>query len=101
MRLHPFAGREFRIVQSIDHRPAALELWPFFSREGPLAAKQLVCGMLQIILLCCIAECSTPGKRPAMLSHEAFARSELLINQTARPLERSLFGFYFAHGSRD
>jgi len=36
-----------------------------------------------------------------MLSHEAFARAEVFINETARPLERALFAFYFAHGSRD
>ena len=66
-----------------------------------MAAKQLLCGMLQTMLLCCVAECSNPDKQPIMLSHEAFARAEVFINKTARPLERTLFAFYFTHGSRD
>src|SRR5258708_39684153 len=66
-----------------------------------MTAKQLLCGMLQAMLLCCIAECSNPDKDSTMLSHEAFARAEVLISKTARPLERALFAFYFAHGSRD
>jgi hypothetical protein len=66
-----------------------------------MAAKQLLCGMLQTMLLCCVAECSTLDKQPTMLNHEAFARAEVFINETARPLERTLFAFYFAHGSRD
>ena len=53
------------------------------------------------MLLCCIAECSTPDKQLTMLSHEAFARAEVFIHETGRPLERALFDFYFAHGSRD
>jgi len=36
-----------------------------------------------------------------MLSREAFARADAFINETARPLERALFAFYFAHGKRD
>lgn len=36
-----------------------------------------------------------------MLSHQAFARAEVFINETARPLERALFAFHFAHGSRE
>ena len=44
---------------------------------------------------------STPDKQPTMLSHEAFARAELFVNESARPLERALFAFHFAHGSRD
>jgi hypothetical protein len=63
--------------------------------------KRLLCGMLQTMLLSCVAECSTPDKQPTMLSHEAFARAEVFINETARPLERTLFAFYFTHGNRD
>jgi hypothetical protein len=66
-----------------------------------VAAKELLCGMLQTMLLCCVAERSTPDKQPTMLSHEAFAKAQVLINETARPLERTLFAFYFTHGSRD
>ena len=66
-----------------------------------MTAKQLLCAMLQTMLLCCVAECSTPDKQPTMLSHEAFARAEVFINETARPLDRALFAFYFAYGSRD
>jgi len=66
-----------------------------------VAAKQLLCGILQTMLLYCFAECSTPDKQPIMISHEAFARAEVFINETARPLERTLFAFYFTHGSRD
>jgi len=36
-----------------------------------------------------------------MLSHEAFARAEVFINETGRPLERTLFAFRFRHGSPD
>ena len=64
-------------------------------------AKQLLCGILQTMLLCCGARCSTPRKQPTMLSHDAFARAEVFINKTGRPLERTLFAFYFANGSRD
>jgi hypothetical protein len=47
------------------------------------------------------AQSSTPNKHPTMLSHQAFAKAEVFINQTARPLERTLFAFYFVHGSFD
>src|SRR4029077_12707894 len=57
--------------------------------------------MLQAMLLLGVAECSTPDKQPTMLSHEAFARAEVFINETARPLERTLFAFHFTHGNRD
>jgi hypothetical protein len=66
-----------------------------------VAAKHLLCGLLPTMLLCCIAEGSTPDKHSTMLSREAFARAEVFINKTARPLERALFAFYFTHGSRD
>ena len=66
-----------------------------------MSAKQLVCWILQAMLMCCVAECSTSDKQPIMLSHEAFARAEAFINETGRPLERTLFAFHFAHGSRD
>ena len=66
-----------------------------------MAAKHLLCGLLPTMLLCCIAEGSTPDKHSTMLSREAFARAEVFINKTARPLERALFAFYFTHGSRD
>ncbi len=66
-----------------------------------MAAKHLLCCVLQTMLLCCIAECSNPDKHSTMLSREAFARAEVFINKTARPLERALFAFYFTHGSRD
>ena len=36
-----------------------------------------------------------------MLSHAAFVSSSSFIERTARPLERTLFSFYFEHGSRD
>jgi hypothetical protein len=66
-----------------------------------VAAKHLLCGLLPTMLLCSIAEGSTPDKHSTMLSREAFARAEVFINKTARPLERALFAFYFTHGSRD
>lgn len=66
-----------------------------------MAAKHLLCGLLPTMLLCCVAGGSTPDKHSTMLSREAFARDELFINETARPLERALFAFYFIHGSRD
>lgn len=66
-----------------------------------MAAKHLVFGILPAILLCGVAECSTPDQRPAMLSHEAFVRAQVSIGETARPLERTLFAYHFAHGSRD
>ena len=64
-------------------------------------------AMAGAMLLALAAPClihpqsSTPDKQTTMLSHEAFARAEVFINETARPLERALFAFYFAHGSRD
>jgi hypothetical protein len=36
-----------------------------------------------------------------MFSADALARASAFINRTARPLERSLFAFHFAQGSRD
>lgn len=66
-----------------------------------MVAKQILCGILQAALLCCVAECSTPDEQPTMLSHDAFARAEVLINETGRPLERALLAFHFKHGSRD
>jgi hypothetical protein len=66
-----------------------------------VAAKRLLCCVLLTMLLCCIAECSTPDKPSTMLSREAFGRAEIFINKTARPLERALFAFYFTHGSRN
>jgi hypothetical protein len=66
-----------------------------------MSAKQLVCWILQSTLVCCVAECSTPNKQPIMLSHKAFARAEAFMNETGRPLERTLFAFHFKHGSRD
>ena len=66
-----------------------------------MAAKHLLCCLLQMTLLCCIAECSTPDKPSTMLGRDAFAKAEAFINATARPLDRALFAFYFAHGSRD
>ena len=65
-----------------------------------MIAKQILCGM-QMILLCCVAECSTPDEQPAMFSHDAFSRAAVFINETGRPLERTLFAFHFKHGSRD
>jgi hypothetical protein len=58
-----------------------------------VAVKHVLCGVLQVTLLCGVAEWSTPDKPPTMLSHEAFAfaRAEVFINETARPLERALF----------
>lgn len=66
-----------------------------------MTLKNLLCGILQATLVCCVAECRVPDKQPAMLSHDAFARAEVFINQTGRPLERTLFAFHFKHGSRD
>jgi hypothetical protein len=61
----------------------------------------LFCGVLQAMLLCCVGECRTPDKQPTTLSHDAFAKAQLFIDETARPLERTLFAFHFTHGSRD
>ena len=36
-----------------------------------------------------------------MLSPDAFAKAQVFINETARPLERTLFAFYFTHGNRE
>jgi hypothetical protein len=47
------------------------------------------------------SQVSTPDKQPTMLSHEAFSRAEAFIDETARPLERTLFAFDFTHGSSD
>ena len=66
-----------------------------------MAAKHFLCCALQMMLLCCIAECGTPDEHSTTLSREAFAKAEAFINETARPLDRALFAFYFAHGSRD
>lgn len=66
-----------------------------------MTAKHLLCCVLHIMLMCCIAQCSTPDKTPRQLGHDAFARAETSINETARPLDRALFAFYFAHGGRD
>jgi hypothetical protein len=66
-----------------------------------VAAKHLLCYVLQTMLLCCVGECSTPDKHSTTLSREAFARTEVFVNKNARPLERALFAFYFTHGSRD
>src|SRR5690348_10226698 len=66
-----------------------------------MTARQLLASILQITLWCCAAECSPPDPQPLKLSRDAFARAAAFINQTARPLDRALFAFYFAHGSRD
>jgi len=66
-----------------------------------MAAKHLLCCVLHMMLLCCIAECSTRDKHSTLLGRDAFARAEASINETARPLDRALFAFYFTHGSRD
>lgn len=66
-----------------------------------MIAKKIVCGILQAGLLCSVAKCSPPDKQPTMLSHDAFARAEVFINATARPLERALFAFHFKNGNRD
>ena len=66
-----------------------------------MAAKHFLCCVLPMMLLCCIAECSSPDEHSTMLSREAFARAEAFISETARPLDRALFAFYFAHDSRD
>ena len=66
-----------------------------------MAAKLLLCCVLQTMLLCCVNECSALDKQSTMLSREAFARAEVSISETARPLERALFAFYFTNGSRD
>ena len=66
-----------------------------------MAAKHVLCCVLHMMLLCCIAECSTRDKHSTLLGRDAFARAEASINETARPLDRALFAFYFTHGSRD
>ena len=66
-----------------------------------MAAKLLLCCVLQTLLLCCVTECSALDKQSTMLSREAFAKAEVSISETARPLEQALFAFYFKHGSRD
>ena len=93
-----FVGRECPNCAMHKATACYASLVAVFLKEGPVAAKQLLCGMLQTMLLCCVAECSTPDKQPTMLSHEAFARAQVFINETARPLERTLFAFYFTHG---
>jgi hypothetical protein len=72
----------------------------FAFKEHNVSAKPLLCLMLQIMFLCHIAEC-TPEKRPILLRREAFARAGVFIKETARPLERALFAFYFTHGNPD
>ncbi|KAA6461911.1 hypothetical protein DYQ86_09710 [Acidobacteria bacterium AB60] len=44
---------------------------------------------------------SAGEKEPTLLSRQAFTQAGHFIDQTARPLERALFAFYFKHGSRD
>lgn len=66
-----------------------------------MTRKQLVYGILQTTLLCCVAECTTPSNQPTKLSREAFARAAAFINEAGRPLERALFAFYFTKGSRE
>src|SRR5215470_12111332 len=61
-----------------------------FSGRDQMAAKHLLCCVLQMMLLCCIAECSTPDKNSTLLGRDAFARAEASINETARPLDRAL-----------
>jgi hypothetical protein len=54
------------------------------------------------LVYCAGAACFTaPEQQPAMFGHDAFASASEFINRTARPLERALFAFYFAKGSRD
>ena len=66
-----------------------------------MAARHLLRCVLHMMLLCCIAKCSTPDNDSTVLGHDAFARAEASINEAARPLDRALFAFYFRHGSRD
>jgi hypothetical protein len=66
-----------------------------------MAAKLLLWCVLQTMLLCCATECGALDKHSTMLSREAFARAEVYISETARPLERALFAFHFTRGSRD
>lgn len=66
-----------------------------------MAARHLLRCVLHMMLLCCIAKCSTPDEASTVLGHDAFARAEASINEAARPLDRALFAFYFRHGSRD
>ena len=65
-----------------------------------MTTKQLLGGMLHAMLLCCVAECTTPDRKPTMFNREAFARADAFINESGRPLERALFAFYFTHGRR-
>jgi hypothetical protein len=64
---------------------------------------RLSCLLLGMMLVCCgAAEChNPPDNQPAMLTGEAFERAASFIDHTARPLERALFAFHFAHGSRE
>ncbi len=66
-----------------------------------MAGRYFVFCVLQITCFCCIAECGTPDQASKMLSHAAFANAESFMNETARPLDRALFAFYFTHGSRE
>jgi hypothetical protein len=63
----------------------------------------MAAAMLLALAVPCLIhpQSSAPDKQPTMLTHEAFAKAESFINETARPLERTLFAFYFAHGSRN
>jgi len=53
------------------------------------------------MLSCYGAEGGTLNEHGAVLSREAIARTAGFINTSARPLERALFAFHFAHGNRD
>ena len=47
-----------------------------FSSQGgnQVAAKLLLCCVLQTMLLCCVNECSALDKQSTMLSREAFCK---------------------------
>jgi hypothetical protein len=66
-----------------------------------VTAKQVLWGMLPTMFLCCAAECTAADKQPTMLSPDAFARAQVFIYETARPLERAQFAFHFQRGARD
>ena len=55
-----------------------------------MAPRHLLCSVLHMMLLCCIAKCSTPDEASTVLGHDAFARAEASINEAARPLDRAL-----------
>ena len=67
-----------------------------------MSGHQLCTRLLAAILgSVAVPRFALPDKQATILSAEAFARASAFINHTARPLERSLFAFHFAHGNKN